>query len=894
MVLAVVALWTAVLMDARGQQPTQPKQNKDILRYEGWLTPPKIIADAVLASRPDGKVTYNNICPDGQKFLLAKGDGMPTAERMGRPCAHLGEIALDHTAYRAHDLYVKSQAGYELFFYADKRKVAVETPAKTRVSNATWSPDGSQLAFYVHFLDSTHIFIANTTTGKSKQLTKTPVLATGVTTFQWTRDGKRIQTVLLPNDGLDKVDPYPVATGPKVRINEDRKSPSRTIRFLLETPEDMKLLEHLMTGQLAFVDVASGSVAKVGQPAMFQSVTMSPAGDGFRVTAMKTPFSYYVGAKSFGNHDALWNLEGKNVFTFSEKSLKDGTQGAGKGKGAKKGIDDEQDQPPPDQKKDEQQPVDPDAKRDLIWRPDGAGMSYLQLEPAKKDSKDARKDRVMLWLPPFGNNNHRLVYETTNRIASVQYSDDCQMLFLTMTVDNQQQTVAVDLKDGKKTYVLRKGNAVGQGGDEEVDSPFTPPMDDYYPDDDFFPNEQKKGGAKGGKGGNAVIGGLLTRSNRGSANVVRISSSGDVYFAGTDRTDGAVFARPHIDKVNIKTGKTTRIFKGVGDMMETIDAVNHDDITAVFTTRQRKTVAPNSFMNDLQTGKVFQLTNNIDHAPWFHDIKTERIQVTREDGIKFWVKITSSPKATKKMPAMFWIYPYEYTNQAAYDKKAGGKAGGGGGKAGGGDGKFSAPGPRSMSMLTLVGYVVVEPDVPIIGPAGKMNDNYVKDLKSTLKAAIDELAKREIIDPDRLACGGHSYGAFSTANAMVHTNFFKAGIAGDGCYNRTLTPMTFQSEKRLIWEAKDTYLNMSPLLHADKMSGALLMYHGMWDANVGTNPINADHMYNALRGLGKPAALYMYPYEGHGPAGKETNLDMWARWVAWLDTHVMNAPKKTK
>ena len=198
-----------------------------------------------------------------------------------------------------------------------------------------------------------------------------------------------------------------------------------------------------------------------------------------------------------------------------------------------------------------------------------------------------------------------------------------------------------------------------------------------------------------------------------------------------------------------------------------------------------------------------------------------------------------------------------------------------------------------MALFTLVGYAVVEPDVPIIGPAGRMNDNYIPDLRNSLWAVIDDLDKKGIIDRDRLACGGHSYGAFSTANALAHTPFFKAGIAGDGNYNRTLTPMTFQTERRNFWDARETYLTMSPLLWANQINGALLMYHGMDDQNVGTNPVNAEQLFAALDGLGKPAALYMYPYENHGPIAKETLADMWARWAIWLDLYVKN-PKPAK
>ena len=132
---------------------------------------------------------------------------------------------------------------------------------------------------------------------------------------------------------------------------------------------------------------------------------------------------------------------------------------------------------------------------------------------------------------------------------------------------------------------------------------------------------------------------------------------------------------------------------------------------------------------------------------------------------------------------------------------------------------------------------------------------------------------------------------------MVHTPFFKAGIAGDGAYNRTLTPLGFQSERRDIWEAPNVYLSMSPFLYANNLTGALLMYHNLADQNVGTDPQNSIRLYHALNGLGKTTALYLYPYEDHGPVAQETLLDLWARWSAWLDKHVKNPskaePKKT-
>ena len=267
----------------------------------------------------------------------------------------------------------------------------------------------------------------------------------------------------------------------------------------------------------------------------------------------------------------------------------------------------------------------------------------------------------------------------------------------------------------------------------------------------------------------------------------------------------------------------------------------------------------------------------------------------RPDGLGIRIRVTlpAGWKEGTKLPALFWFYPSEFDNKEAYTTSlSGGRGGGGGGGRGNdttGAGTFATPGERTMSFITAAGYVLVENDAPIVATPGKLpNDNYVTDLQWDLYAAVNALDTLGLVDKNRLAIGGHSYGAFSTMNALAHTPYFKAGIAGDGMYNRTLTPNGFQNERRDLWTGQDTYLAMSPMLFADKINGAVLMYHSEEDQNVGTDPISSIRMYQALMGQGKTAALYMYPYEDHGPVALESNLDQWARWVAWLDKYVKN------
>jgi dipeptidyl aminopeptidase/acylaminoacyl peptidase len=395
-------------------------------------------------------------------------------------------------------------------------------------------------------------------------------------------------------------------------------------------------------------------------------------------------------------------------------------------------------------------------------------------------------------------------------------------------------------------------------------------------------------GGPGGRFGGAGAGGLVTKPGNRGVPVVIVSTDGNSVFSQGSTPDSAgKMPKAYVEKIDIKTGNRTRIYESAGDLLETINAPLDDDFKRIVVQRESPTVVPQTFVVDVATKQAKHLTNNKDLMPEITAAVRRNYTARRADGYSFNVKVTlpAGYKDGTRLPAMFWFYPREYDNQEAYDRSL---------NTGGGNAshRFQSYGPRTMAFLTTQGYAVVEPDAPIFASDGQLpNDNYVDDLRNDLSAIIDALDTLQIIDRQRLGIGGHSYGAFSTVNAMVHTPYFKAGIAGDGAYNRTLTPNGFHTERRDFWQAKTTYLDMSPFLYADKLNGALLMYHSMEDQNVGTDPINSIRMYHALMGQGKTTSLYMYPYEDHGPVAKETVLDQWARWVAWLDKYVKNAGK---
>ena len=837
-------------------------QNADsILAAEGFVRPPEEIAQAVLAPR-HLNVTLSNQSPNKKYFVKAQSEGLPSMASFAKKFHRLGGVQIDPAANRERSFTTRGNEGFDIIEWETGRTIQVQVPSGASVGTPVWSPDGTQLAYFAHFPTATHIFVADAATGRSRQVTRTPVLATLVRSFEWTGDGTGIVTVLLPlNRGPVPVEP-PVPTTPKVRLTTDAENRTRTYASLLETPFDKELLEYYTTGQLAVVTVRNRAERRIGAPGMIESVEPSPDAKYFRVTTMQKPFSYIVPVGSFGTVEELWDANGKVLVELAKQPLREGTPLDSAARAAQD-----------------------TARRNVAWRPDGQGLSFLQQEARREGSgedsaaapapaqgqrgqaqNNRRRDRVMQWLPPFDSTSVKVVYESDARIGNLRYSDDAQILFITEGAGG----------GGGFGGGGSGGGAGGQGSPVHEYAVFlTEPGKKYtiarYRSNDFY----------------KLPGSLMTKRGVRGAPVVQMSSDAQhVYLQGTQYHEKFVENAPRafIDKVELRTGTKTRVYEAPADVFERVVATVDDDLERLIVSRETPTTVQDAYVRTLATGDLKKLTNNKDYTPEITRAQRRQVVVTRVDGIRFNVNVTLPEdwRPGTRLPALFWFYPREYTSQEAYDrtlrtfnKNA-----------------FPNVGVRTMDILVKQGYAVVSPDAPILGEDGRMNDNYVSDLRNNLAAVIDELDRQGFIDRSRLGIGGHSYGAFSTVNAMVHTPFFKAGIAGDGAYNRTLTPNGFQSERRLFWEGRETYLSMSPFMYANQLQGALLMYHGMDDQNVGTHPINSERLFHALNGLGKTASLYMYPYEDHGPATEETLLDLWARWTAWLDKYVKNGQPK--
>ena len=337
--------------------------------------------------------------------------------------------------------------------------------------------------------------------------------------------------------------------------------------------------------------------------------------------------------------------------------------------------------------------------------------------------------------------------------------------------------------------------------------------------------------------------------------------------------------RPFLDKMSLKTLEKKRLFACPEGRYEAFVAFPGESRDRILINSESPTEPPNYYLSDLKTKKKTALTDFRDPAPQLTGLKKELIKYKRTDGVELSGTLYLPPGTTPgvRLPVVIWAYPLEYS-----DSRTAGQVR---------DSPYRFTFLRGSSQLFFVtqGYAVLDgAQMPVIGDPKTMNDTYVAQIVSNAQAAIDTLDKMGVGDPKRVGVGGHSYGAFMTANLLAHCDLFAAGIGRSGAYNRTLTPFGFQAERRTLWEARDTYINMSPFMHADKINEPLLLIHGEADNNSGTYPIQSERLFAAIKGFGGTARLVMLPNESHGYSARESILHVLAEMFEWFDKYVKN------
>ena len=487
-------------------------------------------------------------------------------------------------------------------------------------------------------------------------------------------------------------------------------------------------------------------------------------------------------------------------------------------------------------------------KRNIGWRKDHpASLYYVEaLDKGDPEVEVPFRDAIYQWKAPF-DETPLLLTKVKNRYAGIIWGDESNAVIYDQWWKNRNS----------KTYVFDPSN------------PKIPARiindrnyQDRYNDPGDFVTEK-------GKYGEFIL--ALQKKS--------------AFLLGEGFTEKGQF--PFLDRVNLESNKKNRIYQSsYTDKFEQL--YDYDPKARRLNIRiEAKNEYPNYFTRNLDDmgNKLDQLTYFENPFRKLENVGKELITYKRKDGLDL-SGILYTPegfdsKNPTPLPMILWAYPREFKDKSSAAQKTNNPN------------RFLYPSWASPIYWVTQGYVVLDRAAfPIIGEGEEEpNDSFRSQLVANAEAAIDAVVSKGFADRNRIAVGGHSYGAFMVANLLSHSNLFAAGIARSGAYNRTLTPFGFQSESRSYWEASDVYYSMSPFMHAEKMKTPLLLVHGEADNNSGTYPLQSERYYNALKGLGATTRLVMFPKESHGYRAKETILHLIWEQDQWLEKHVKNKKK---
>jgi dipeptidyl aminopeptidase/acylaminoacyl peptidase len=377
----------------------------------------------------------------------------------------------------------------------------------------------------------------------------------------------------------------------------------------------------------------------------------------------------------------------------------------------------------------------------------------------------------------------------------------------------------------------------------------------------------------------------VTIKNKFGRNVIAVIEDGTKLLMNNTSGSSPKGDLPYLATFDLTTKNSEIIWRSSEGTYEMItDIIDVNNLT-VLTRKESQKDVPNYFKRNLKANKNdIQITQFSNPYPQLEGISKQKIQYKRADGIDLtgdlYLPKGYDVNKDGPLPVFIWAYPREFNSAADAAQIRGSQH------------RFTTIGSGSIIYYITQGYAILDnAEMPIVSKDAnsKPNDNFIQQLKLNAEAAINALSNLGVGDKNRVAVGGHSYGAFMTAHLLSHTNLFKAGIARSGAYNRTLTPFGFQAEDRTYWQDPQLYYTMSPFSYANKIKTPLLMIHGDSDDNSGTFPIQSERLFNAIKGHGGTVRFVSLPYEAHGYRGKENLLHMLWEQYNWLEKYVKNA-----
>ena len=483
-------------------------------------------------------------------------------------------------------------------------------------------------------------------------------------------------------------------------------------------------------------------------------------------------------------------------------------------------------------------------KRDIGWRKDKPSTIYYvgALDKGNPEIKVPYRDALYEWEAPFGQKSI-LLTKTINRYAGIIWGNDLNAIIYDRWWNSRNS----------KTYTFSPS---------KPDIPARVIVDRNYQDRYSDPGD------------------FVTRKGKYGENILALDGN-NAFLLGDGFSEKGQF--PFLDQINLKSNKKNRTYQSTyTDKFEQL--YDYDIIEKKLSIRiESKNEYPNYFTRSLDKKHTLKQQTFFEN-PFknLENVGKELISYKRKDGLDL-SGILYTPEGfdknnPKQLPMILWAYPREYKDKSSAAQKINNPN------------RFLYPSWGSPIYWVTQGYLVLDRAAfPIIGEGtDEPNDSFRTQLVANAEAAINAVVEKGYADRNRIAVGGHSYGAFMVANLLSHSNLFAAGIARSGAYNRTLTPFGFQSESRSYWEAPEVYYTMLPFMHADKMKTPLLLVHGEADNNSGTYPLQSERYYNALKGLGATTRLVMFPKESHGYRAKETILHLIWEQDQWLEKYVKN------
>ncbi|XP_021611544.1 probable glutamyl endopeptidase, chloroplastic isoform X1 [Manihot esculenta] len=806
-----------------------------------YQLPPPEIKDIVDAP-PLPALSFS---PQRDKILFLKRRSLPPLAELARPEEKLAGMRIDgkcntrsrmsfYIGIGIHQLLPDGSLGPE--------KEVHGFPDGGKINFVTWSLDGRHLAFSIRVDEEDNsssmlrVWVADVETGKARPLFQSQdvYLNAVFDNFVWV-DNSSLLVCTIPSSRGDPPKKPLVPSGPKIQSNETKNVVQvRTFQDLLKDEYDEDLFDYYATSQLVLVSL-DGTVKEIGPPAVYTSMDPSPDQKYLLISSIHRPYSFIVPCGRFPKRVELWTTDGKFVRELCDLPLAEDIPIAFNS--VRKGM------------------------RSINWRADKPSTLYWAETQDEGDAKVEVSPRDIIYTQPaepLEGEQPEILHKLDLRYGGISWSDDS----LALVYESWYKTRRT------RTWVISPGFK-----DASPRVLFDRSSEDAYSD----PGSP-----------------MMRRTPSGTYVIAKIKKENDegtyVLLNGIGATpEGNI---PFLDLFDINTGSKERIWQSDKEKyFETVVALMSDhkegdlylDQLKLLTSKESKTENTQYYIQSWPDKKACPITNFPHPYPQLASLQKEMIRYQRKDGVQLTATLYLppgyDPSKDGPLPCLVWSYPGEFKSKDAA------------GQVRGSPNEFAGIGPTSALLWLARRFAILSgPTIPIIGEGDEeANDRYVEQLVASAEAAVEEVIQRGVAHPGKIAVGGHSYGAFMTANLLAHApHIFCCGIARSGAYNRTLTPFGFQNEDRTLWEATSTYVEMSPFMSANKIKKPILLIHGEEDNNPGTLTMQSDRFFNALKGHGALCRLVVLPFESHGYAAYESIMHVLWETDRWLQKYCVS------